>query len=140
MTFDAKRSLSVVRPYIDLMRSLEHKDDHILADRVSLASTIELFAGGGGLALGTGAAGFHHVLGVEHDGRACSTLLANAARPFVAHDPGSYLISPRWPLAQADVRDIDFSRWHGAVDVVVGGVPCQPWSVAGIHKGYRRPA
>lgn len=118
------------------MTDLEHKDDLILIDRVKLASTIELFAGGGGLALGMGAAGFQHVLAVEHDDRACSTLLANAARLFDAHDPGSFVTEPRWPLAHSDVRDVDFSRWRGAVGVVAGGVPCQPWSVAGMHRGY----
>lgn len=118
------------------MTCLEHKDDLTQADRVALASTIELFAGGGGLALGMGAAGFHHVLAVERDDRACSTLLANAARSFDFDEPGSFMTDPRWPLAQADVREVDFSRWRSAVGVVAGGVPCQPWSVAGIHKGY----
>jgi DNA (cytosine-5)-methyltransferase 1 len=118
------------------MTNIEHKDDLIYDERVSLASSIELFAGGGGLALGMSVAGFHHVLAVERDERACSTLLANAARPFVADDPGPSLIDAKWPLAQADVCDVDFSRWHGAVDVVAGGVPCQPWSAAGMHKGF----
>lgn len=35
-----------------------------------------------------------------------------------------------------DVHGVDFARWHGLADVVAGGVPCQPWSVAGAHKGY----
>jgi DNA (cytosine-5)-methyltransferase 1 len=118
------------------MIALEHTADFIQADRVSEASSIELFTGGGGLALAMSAAGFHHVLAVERDDRACLTLLANAARPFVADDPDLASVYDRWPLAQADIRDVDFSRWHGAVDVVAGGVPCQPWSVAGMHKGY----
>lgn len=120
------------------MIALELKDDIVQADRVSEASSIELFTGGGGLALAMSAAGFQHVLAVERDDRACLTLLANAARPFVADDPDPdpASVDDRWPLAQADVRDVDFLRWHGAVDVVAGGVPCQPWSVAGMHKGY----
>jgi DNA (cytosine-5)-methyltransferase 1 len=121
------------------MVALEHKNDLINVDRASVASGIELFAGGGGLALAMSAAGFRHVLAVERDPRACLTLLGNAARPFVADDPDPSSIHDRWPLAQADVRDVDFSRWHGAVDVVAGGVPCQPWSVAGVHKGYDDP-
>jgi DNA (cytosine-5)-methyltransferase 1 len=118
------------------MIEIEHEDNITCSTRASLASTIELFAGGGGLALGVSAAGFRHVLAVERDDRACSTLLANAARPFDTDDPRSFLTDPKWPLAQADVRDVDFSHWRGAVGVVAGGVPCQPWSVAGIHKGY----
>src|ERR1700678_929677 len=118
------------------MTIIEHKVDLIQDDLVTLAPSIELFTGGGGLALGMGAAGFHHVLAVERDDRACLTLLANAARPFDANDPASFSTDPKWPLAQADVRDVDFSFWRGAVGVVAGGVPCQPWSVAGSHKGY----
>lgn len=82
------------------------------------------------------AAGFRHSLIVERDARACSTLLANAAHPFAAADLHPSSAPGRWPLAQGDIRDINFSRWHGVVDVVAGGVPCQPWSVAGVHKGY----
>jgi DNA (cytosine-5)-methyltransferase 1 len=122
--------------YVSLMVALELKDDLFRTDQGAKASSIELFTGGGGLALAMSAVGFHHVLAVERDDRACSTLLANVARPCAANDPGSFSIHDRWPLAQADVRDVDFSRWHGAVDVVAGGVPCQPWSVAGAHKGY----
>jgi DNA (cytosine-5)-methyltransferase 1 len=118
------------------MIELEHKDDLFQTGQASEVSSIELFTGGGGLALAMSAAGFRHLLAVERDARACSTLLANAAAPFVADDPGRFPIHDRWPLVHADVRDVDFSRWHGAVDVVSGGVPCQPWSVAGVHGGF----
>jgi DNA (cytosine-5)-methyltransferase 1 len=34
---------------------------------------------------------------------------------------------------------MDFTPWLGKVDVVAGGVPCQPWSLGGVHKGYDDP-
>lgn len=40
-------------------------------------NSIELFAGGGGLALGMSLAGFHHVLLNEFDTSACKTLKTN---------------------------------------------------------------
>jgi DNA (cytosine-5)-methyltransferase 1 len=39
-------------------------------------------------------------------------------------------------LIGGDVREVDFSPLQGSVDVVAGGVPCQPWSLGGVHKGY----
>ena len=40
-------------------------------------TSIELFAGGGGLALGLDMAGLHHILLNEYDHSACETLKAN---------------------------------------------------------------
>jgi DNA (cytosine-5)-methyltransferase 1 len=118
------------------MTYIEYESELSSPINVADATSIDLFAGGGGLALAMSAAGFRHLLVVERDARACSTLLANAARPFASTDLNPSSVPGRWPLAQEDVRDVDFSRWHGVVDVVAGGVPCQPWSVAGVHKGY----
>jgi DNA (cytosine-5)-methyltransferase 1 len=117
------------------MMNLKHENDLTRLFNVAVDSSIDLFAGGGGLALAMSAAGFRHVLVVERDPRACSTLLGNAACPL-ADDPDPSSAPGRWPLAQRDIREMDFSRWHGAVGVLAGGVPCQPWSVAGAHKGY----
>lgn len=104
-----------------------------------VGTSIELFTGGGGLALAMHKAGFRHLLAVELDKRACATLRTNVAEPF---DPdagqGADLDSP-WPLIEGDIHRVDFTRWLGQVDVVAGGVPCQPWSLGGVHKGVGDP-
>jgi DNA (cytosine-5)-methyltransferase 1 len=94
-------------------------------------TSIELFTGGGGLALAMDQAGFRHLLAVEIDRRACSTLRLNGADDL--HQPGS---RDGWPLVEGDIREVDFTQWADEVDVVAGGVPCQPWSLGGAHKGY----
>ena len=103
-------------------------------------TSIELFTGGGGLALAMHQARFRHLLAVEWDSRACATLLRNVAAEFrPATALGAAPAVDRWPLIEGDIREVGFSRWRGATDVVAGGVPCQPWSLGGAHKGYGDP-
>ena len=80
---------------------------------------LELCAGAGGQALGLHAAGFHHVALVEQDRDAVATLRHN---------------EPRWPVVEADITKHDFSQYRG-VDVLAGGLPCQPYSAAGEKRG-----
>ncbi|HEU0238940.1 MAG TPA: DNA cytosine methyltransferase [Micromonosporaceae bacterium] len=101
-----------------------------------IGTSIELFTGGGGLALAMHEAGFRHLVAVELETRACATLRANRARAYATARPFPSKLSDEWPLIEADVREVDFNRWHGRVDVIAGGVPCQPWSLGGVHKGY----
>lgn len=82
--------------------------------------SIELFAGGGGMALGLEAAGFESELLVEWNHNACATLRRNR---------------PTWNIVEGDVRKIDFTPYRG-VDLVAGGPPCQPFSVGGLARGY----
>jgi DNA (cytosine-5)-methyltransferase 1 len=91
-------------------------------------TSVELFAGVGGLALGVSKAGFKHLAVVERDKDACATIQANQRRKL---EP---VVS--WPLLDKDVRDVDFSAIGGNVDLLAAGVPCQPWSLGGKHRGY----
>jgi len=104
-----------------------------------VGASIELFTGGGGLAEAMHVEGFRHVLLNEYDHRACETLRVNRA---VDHDESQQTpasLADPWPLIEGDVHRVGFKRLEGLVDVVAGGVPCQPWSLGGVHRGYEDP-
>lgn len=84
-------------------------------------TSIELFAGGGGLALGMEKAGFKHVLLNEFDKSACATLRKNR---------------PSWNVVEGDIHDISFKEYEGKVDFLSGGFPCQAFSYAGNKGGF----
>ncbi len=84
---------------------------------------VELFAGAGGLALGTSRAGFEHSAVVEWDQNACDTIRTNNSLGVIS-----------WPIHQADVREFDFTG-YGEPDLLAGGPPCQPFSIGGKHRG-----
>ena len=90
----------------------------------SAASTkltcVEICAGAGGQALGLEHAGFAHAAVVEIDPDACETLRINR---------GS-----RWKIIEGDVADVNGLEFRGA-DLLAGGVPCPPFSVAGHQLG-----
>jgi transcriptional regulator with XRE-family HTH domain len=82
-------------------------------------TSLELCAGGGGAALGLEAAGFHPSALIELDPHACATLRRN--RPY-------------WNVIEADIRRFEAEYWRG-VDLVSGGLPCPPFSIAGKQLG-----
>jgi DNA (cytosine-5)-methyltransferase 1 len=92
-------------------------------------TSVELFAGAGGLAMGVGLAGFKSKGVVEWDRWACDSIRQNQERghPLVAE----------WPLYEGDVRNwidhVDSSSMEG-LDLVAGGPPCQPFSMGGKHQ------
>jgi DNA (cytosine-5)-methyltransferase 1 len=88
--------------------------------------SIELFAGCGGLALGTSRAGFEHEAVIEWDPDACRTLRRNAGSTS-GH-------SGDWRIREADIKKYDF-RQHEGVNFIFGGPPCQPFSLGGKHRG-----
>jgi DNA (cytosine-5)-methyltransferase 1 len=90
--------------------------------------TVELFAGGGGLALGLNRAGFQPVAVVERDEPSCETLRKN----WVEGMNGG----ANWPLWAGDVKGMEFAEFAGKVALISGGPPCQPFSIGGKHKGY----
>lgn len=82
-------------------------------------TVVEICAGGGGQALGLETAGFVHAAALEIDAHACATLRLNR---------------PHWNVLQADIREIDGAPFRGA-DLLAGGVPCPPFSIAGKQLG-----
>ena len=80
---------------------------------------LELCAGAGGQALGLEGAGFEHLALVEIDKHCCQTLRTNR---------------PGWNVILKDLREFDASEYKG-VDLVAGGLPCPPFSVAGKQLG-----
>jgi DNA (cytosine-5)-methyltransferase 1 len=38
-------------------------------------------------------------------------------------------------IINGDIRDIDFTKYKGKIDIVVGGIPCQSFSSAGKKEG-----
>ncbi|MFJ5950653.1 DNA cytosine methyltransferase [Streptomyces noursei] len=103
--------------------------------RPRVGTSVELFAGGGGLAMAVHNAGFRPLLVNEFHKRACETLRANLAEERDADDT-TVSTSKKWPLVEGDVRDIpSFAFLKGEVDVLAGGPPCQPFSLGGVHKG-----
>jgi DNA (cytosine-5)-methyltransferase 1 len=87
-------------------------------------TSIEMCAGAGGQALGLEQAGFAHQALVEIDGEACKTLRQNR---------------PGWDVIEADIGSPEILRkaeteWYH-VDLLAGGVPCPPFSVAGKQLG-----
>jgi DNA (cytosine-5)-methyltransferase 1 len=81
---------------------------------------LEICAGAGGQALGLESAGLEHVAAIEIDPHACATLRLNR---------------PVWSVIQADVRAFDANSFRGSVELLAGGVPCPPFSIAGKQLG-----
>jgi DNA (cytosine-5)-methyltransferase 1 len=81
---------------------------------------LEICAGAGGQSLGLEQAGFTHEAAVEMDHDACETLRLNR---------GS-----EWKIIEDDVHNVD-GRGYSGIDLVSGGVPCPPFSIAGKQLG-----
>lgn len=82
-------------------------------------TALELCAGGGGQALGIEQSGFHHAAAVEYEPQFCTTLRKNR---------------PHWDVRQTDIRELKGKDFTG-LDLIAGGVPCPPFSVAGKQLG-----
>lgn len=90
--------------------------------------SVEIFAGGGGMALGMREAGFKHHALVEWWAPAARVLRHNAElRPE--------LWKPTQVFEQ-DIRGVTEALGEpGTIQLVAGGPPCQPFSMAGAHAG-----
>lgn len=85
-----------------------------------MLSSIEICAGAGGQALGLSMAGFQHVALIEYEQSYCNTLRQNR---------------PDWNVICCDVKNFDGWPYRYKIDLLAGGVPCPPFSVAGKQLG-----
>lgn len=90
-------------------------------------TSVEIFSGAGGLALGIEQAGFRHLALAEWDKDACASLRVNSVRRAVdGHG---------WPVYEGDVSDFDYAPYVGMTTLLAGGAPCQPFSLGGRQRG-----
>lgn len=80
---------------------------------------LDLFSGIGGFALAARWMGWETVQFVELD-KFCQRVLEKNFPGVPIH---------------GDIKTFDGTRFRGAVDIVTGGFPCQPFSTAGKRKG-----
>jgi len=92
-------------------------------------TSLELCAGAGGQALGLEMAGFKHLALVEIEQRACETLRINRPQWNVIGPPSDE------PLV-GDIYHFHAHDYRGTVDLLAGGVPCPPFSMAGKQLGH----
>lgn len=82
-------------------------------------TVLEICAGGGGQAIGLEAAAFQVAAAVDIDHNACNTLRANR---------------PAWKVIEDSINHVDGRDFRG-IDLLAGGVPCPPFSIAGKQLG-----
>lgn len=84
-----------------------------------MLTCVEICAGAGGQALGLHMAGFQHIALIEYEQEYCDVLKQNM---------------PEWNVICGDVHSFDGKPYAG-VDLLAGGVPCPPFSVASKQLG-----
>ena len=88
-----------------------------------MLTSIELCAGAGGQALGLERAGFAHTALIEIDKHCCNALRHNR---------------PKWNVLEEDVRLFkEYAGSYVGIDLLAGGLPCPPFSVAGKQLGEK---
>lgn len=85
-----------------------------------MLTSIEICAGAGGQALGLSLAGFTHVALVEYEKDYCEILKHNM---------------PDWNVLCEDIKNFSGWSYRFQIDLLAGGVPCPPFSVAGKQLG-----
>lgn len=86
--------------------------------KTSQPNAIDLFAGAGGLSLGLRQAGWNIVAACEYDTSAADTYRKNFGLEKTF----------------GDVREVSWTPYKGKVELLAGGPPCQPFSVAGNQR------
>ena len=119
VAYYSKESLKDFEQFQEIFESCWDKEH---SEKTNQSYTlVELFAGGGGLAIGLKKAGFDSLMVSDFDKNCCQTLKHN---------------NPEWNVVEDSVENLDFSEFKGKVDLLTGGFPCQPFSYAGNQLGF----
>jgi DNA (cytosine-5)-methyltransferase 1 len=98
---------------------------------------LSLFSGGGGLDLGFSAAGFRVGCSTDIDSFSCQTLILNNGRKIFYNHAHSITADIREISAEYLLRNAELS--DSKIDIVLGGPPCQAFSIFGRRKGLDDP-
>jgi DNA (cytosine-5)-methyltransferase 1 len=90
----------------------------------STLRALSLFSGGGGLDLGFDRAGYLHIASYELIPICKETLNLNRPDWLIYGGP-----------EEGDVTKIEWEEYKGKIEIIHGGPPCQPFSIAGQQKG-----
>ena len=98
---------------------------------------IDLFAGSGGLSLGLHNAGLTGIFAVERNKDAFETLKYNLIDKKKHFDWPKWLEKKNWDINELlKTHKADISALNGTVDLIVGGPPCQGFSMAGKRQNH----
>jgi hypothetical protein len=116
------------RARVQLPSKLQGEEGEATWQKVVTASdaliTIDLFCGTGGPSYGFQEAGFVNAIGIDSDADACETHAANLISKTLSRD------IQRIEHPQTVMEGLNIPR----VDVIIGGPPCQGFSLVGRRK------
>ena len=112
-----KRIHEINTPVLDPGKLMPQLEDNGL-------TALSLFSGGGGLDLGFDRAGYRHISSYELIPICKKTLTLNRPEWVIKGGPD-----------EGDVTKVDWKHLRDKIDVIHGGPPCQPFSIAGEQKG-----
>ena len=93
---------------------------------------VDLFAGAGGLSLGFAQERFRIAGAVEFDADSAATYR-------LLHERLTTQTTQLAKLHEQDICGVDFTQYRDEVAAVIGGPPCQPWSLGGLRRGQSDP-
>lgn len=102
-----------------------------------MLTALSLFSGGGGLDLGFSASGFAVGCSSDIDSYSCKTLLINKGKKSFYDHAHSIPVDIREVSAKNLLKETKLGKTE--IDIVLGGPPCQAFSVFGRRKGLDDP-